>query len=167
MRPASIYLVLTLLLEKSAEIKSPAVQNIFLTVVEPIKVIAMVCGNPVYRQIASGGAVALVKHRQAGNGYFLIGEYLCSVRIQNAGLSEIPSPAMHTKPFLFIGGSLKIKFQETIKENKNMCLSLPSDFFGEDCVVFFYDKSQENNLPITYKSILMSRRSCPGSNYDM
>ena len=64
MKQATIYPLLILSLEKSVEIKSPAILNIFLTVVKPIKV-TTVCGAcPVHSlpgQIASAGAVPLVK----------------------------------------------------------------------------------------------------------
>ena len=43
-------------MEKSVEIKSSAVQNIFLTIVEPIKVITVWRGNPVYSLAGQRGA---------------------------------------------------------------------------------------------------------------
>lgn len=52
-----IYLLLAALLEKSVHIKSPAVQDIYVTVVEPTEVITGWCGKPVYSlagQIVSG-----------------------------------------------------------------------------------------------------------------
>lgn len=64
LRQAHIYLLLVILLEKSVDIKSPAVQDIFLTVVEPIEIITGWCGDRVYSlagQRASGGAAILVK----------------------------------------------------------------------------------------------------------
>lgn len=117
------------LLGKSVEIKSPAVPNIFLTVVEPIKVITVCCGCPVHSSpghTAPGGAAPLVKQWQACNGYFLIGKCLSRVTIQKPCVSEILSPRpapprVHAKSFLFISASLKIKSQETIKGKK--CLS--------------------------------------------
>lgn len=133
------------LLGKSVEIKSPAVPNIFLTVVEPIRVITVCCGCPVHSSpghTASGGAAPLVKQWQACNGYFLTGKCLSRVTIQKPCVSEIlPAPTrVHAKSFLFISASLKIKSQETIKEKKMSIryLFLISHFCGEDCVKCYF-----------------------------
>lgn len=76
---------------------------------------------------------------------------------KHLSLQESSSPPTNVKKILsFIGPSLIIKFQGPIKENK-MSVSYvfpPVSILGEDGIVSFPDKSQENNLPITYEPIL-------------